>query len=127
MVNWEGEDAVPTSEPYSNLHHLDALGKYERTIQSTKGNQSKGKGCAMAHKWSAYYVQKNLELAEIISKDDTGSDSLETAAVPEMDYDCFFRDSPILPLLDSPVSTSQESWGGELELGLDLGLSATTP
>jgi hypothetical protein len=29
MVNWEGEDAVPTFEPFSSLHHLDALGDYE--------------------------------------------------------------------------------------------------
>jgi hypothetical protein len=126
-VNWEGEDAVPTTEPYSHLHHLDALVKYERTILPSKGNRSRGRGRAMARKWSAYYLQKNLELAEIISEDDTDGDSSETAAVPELDYDCFFRDSPIIFLLDSPASTSPERWGGVLEVGLDLGLSATTP
>jgi hypothetical protein len=41
-VNWEGEDSVPTTEPYSNIHHLDALGKYERTLQPSKGNRSRG-------------------------------------------------------------------------------------
>jgi hypothetical protein len=125
-VNWEGEDAVPTTEPYSHLHHLDALGNNERTLQPLKGNQSRGRGRAMARTWSAYYLQKNLELAEIISEDDTDSDTSETAAVPDLDIDCFFNDSPIIPLLDSPASTSTGLWGGELELGLDVGLSATT-
>jgi hypothetical protein len=71
----------------------------------------------MARKLSNYHRQKNLEHAEIISENDTDSDSSQTTVVPELDGDYFFQDTPILPLLDSPASADQESWGGLLEAG----------
>jgi hypothetical protein len=81
----------------------------------------------MARKWSAYALQKNLEISEIVSEDDTDSNTSETAEVADLDIDCFFLDSPTVPLLDSLATTSPDFWGGELELGLDFGLDATFP
>jgi hypothetical protein len=55
-VHWEGVGSVPTNEPYSNIHHLDALGKYERTIQPSKGNSTSRTGRATTRKWEAYML-----------------------------------------------------------------------
>jgi hypothetical protein len=55
-VHWEGVGSVTTNEPYYNIHHLDALGKYERTIQPSKGNRTSGTGRATTRKWEAYML-----------------------------------------------------------------------
>jgi hypothetical protein len=77
--------------------------------------------------WSAYILQKNMELSEIVSEDDTDSHTSETAEGADVDVDSYFVDTPTVPLLDSPASTSPDFWGGELDLGVDFGLDATFP
>jgi DNA-directed RNA polymerase subunit L len=84
-----------------------------------------------ASKWRAYRLQKNVELLELVSEDDTDSNALETALVADLDMDvsAYLVDMPLVPLLDSPASTSTEYWAGklDLDLGFDFGLDATFP
>jgi hypothetical protein len=61
---------------------------------------------------------------ELVSKDDTDSDVSETAEAADLDLDigAYLVDMPLVPLLDSPASTSADYWAGKLDLDLDLGL-----
>jgi hypothetical protein len=86
-----------------------------------------------ASKWRAYKLQKDVELLELVSEDDTDSDASETAESADLDLDvsAYLVDMPLVPLLDSPASTSTDYWAGRLDkdqdLGFDFGLDATFP
>jgi hypothetical protein len=109
-VHWEREGSLPTNEPYSHLHHLDVLGKYERSIQPSRGKNISGLRRQAATKWRAYKLQKSVELLELVSEDDTDSNASETAEVADLDLDvsAYLVDTPLIPLLDSPASTSTD-------------------
>jgi hypothetical protein len=120
-VHWEGVGSTPTNEPYSHLHYLDALGQCERSIQPPKGKNNSGMRRQAACKWRAYKLLKSVELSEMVSEDDTDSYASETAEVADLDVSAYFVDTPPVPLLDSPASTSTDYWAGKLDLDLDLG------
>jgi hypothetical protein len=55
-VQWEGKGSLDTREPYSELHHLEALDAYELSIRSALSTG------AAATKWRDYQLQKGVEL-----------------------------------------------------------------
>jgi hypothetical protein len=132
-VQWEGEGSLDTQEPYSELHHLDALDAYDLSIRPALSSG------AAATKWSVYQLQKGVELLELVSEDDTDSDISETVdpATLDLDVDSYLLDMPLPPLmdmtlpplLDSPGSSADFWKGGswDLDLSLDFNFGSTFP
>jgi hypothetical protein len=61
-VQWEGAGSLDTREPYSELHHLDTLDKYELTIRAARSNDISSLTRQAATKWRVYQLQKGVEL-----------------------------------------------------------------
>jgi hypothetical protein len=133
-VQWELEGSQDTQEPFSNLHHLDALNTYELSIRNTLGS-----GDAAA-RWNVYQLQKGVELLELVSEDDTDSNVSETLdpASLELDVDQYLLDMPMYTMLDMTLlpsmlnspGSSADIWGSgvwSLDLGVDNNLGSTLP
>ena len=114
-VQWALEGSQDTQEPFSNLHHRDALNTYEQSIRTTLGTG------AAAARWNVYQLQKGVELLELVSEDDTDSDVSETLdpASLELDLDQYLLDMPMSTMLDMSLlptmlispGSSTDIWG----------------
>jgi hypothetical protein len=110
---------------------LDALDKYERTIQTSRGNGINSLTRQAATKWRVYQLQKGVELLELVSEDNTDSNESETVEAADLDLDveAYVVDRPLVPLPDSP-GTSADYWRGDYSdqnLGMDFTLGSTFP
>jgi hypothetical protein len=130
-VQWEGEGSLDTHEPYSELHHLDALDAYELSIRPALSDSKSNLTRQAATKWKVYLLQKGVELLELVSEDDTDSNVSETVepASLDLDVDSYLLDMPLPPQLDSPGSSADFWKGGswDLDLGLNFNLGSTFP
>jgi hypothetical protein len=130
-VQWEGEGLLDAQEPYSKLHHLDALDAYELSIRPALCDIKRNLTRQAATKRKVYQLQKGMELLELVSEDDTNSNVSETVepASLDLDVDSYLLDMPLPPLLDSPGSNADFWKGGswDLDLCLNFNLGSTFP
>jgi hypothetical protein len=116
---WHEPGSSDTLEPFANIHHLDALVKYEKRLEACSENSGvKGSNKAEAAHYK-YLVKRNKEAAALDSEDDRDTEVPEPELLPQpsLGGSTSTLGTPAALSLDSPVTSEQQGWDDLLEAG----------